>query len=177
MRIGPVAAILLVLCSCSVLTPTQRFEALGDSRTSQPKSLSESGRGRPIEMPPGITWVLAMDAIEESVLDRLPSRRIELTISLVDTQATDEHPRAQPILEGAELVDDSGNRFRCHRARVPDKAKLERRDPDEPSIADYALVFDLPPTYRFRSMTYFCVHWQLRLDDGRVLPISSRFRR
>lgn len=174
------ALILPILCGCGALAPSVRFAAIGDLSTTNPRSMAESGHGRPIEMPAGVSWVLTLDGYAESTLDAQPSRRFEFGITISDMNTGSGRGSTQsvrPELEGAELSDDSGQRFACHRARVPATGTNARRGEATPSVAHYTLIFDLPSTYRFQQIAHATVHWQLMTARGDVTQVSSRFRR
>ncbi|MCA8943058.1 MAG: hypothetical protein KDB80_10900 [Planctomycetes bacterium] len=174
MRMCAIAVILGITAGCGGLVPVKRYASISDVHTTAPRSLAESGRGTPIEFPPGIRCIVAIDAFESAVSE-LPSRRYEMAITIVDETADSTRPMPEPVFDTAELVDDAGQRFRCRRAMRP-ADDPRPTDPGEPAVADFTLVFDLPPNYRFRSVTDLTVHWQLRTPDDERLSISSRFR-
>ena len=157
---------------CATSENAHRFDAECDLLTGTSKPLAESGRGDPVALPAGLTMSTRLEGYSETRDQAEPSRRFEFTVTLSDSLAEDGILRAEVGLgnDAPELVDDSGQRFRCRRARVP--------DPESPGAAQRGaslLYFDLPPTYRFRAIGYVTVHWLLRLRDLPAVPISSRF--
>ena len=177
MRTGSLVLILLTT-GCGVLGPVAHFAPIQDLQTTHARSNAESGHGVEVEPPAGISWTLSLDGYELSPIDDAPARSFEFYISLRDILSTDR-PRCTPRIDDAELVDDSGRRYRCYRARIPDETAertRKKKDEDEPARAEYTLIFDLPSTYRFLHVSHVTVHWVLDLDDGTSIPISSRFR-
>lgn len=172
------AALVPTLAGCGSLDRLAILDPVGDVQTTNPLALAESGRGEPVEAPAGLSWSLALGGFGTEPREGVATRRYEFDVTVIDSAEPGPTglPRAAPSLEQAQLVDDSGHRFRCHRGRVPDTEGRALPEPGEPNLATYSLIFDLPSNYRFRQILHVTVHWQLRLQDGTSLPISSRFR-
>lgn len=156
--------------SCGTLINGTAFAPLDDLRTTTPRSLAEGGHSEPAVPPPGVNWQLQLQGLEENPRKGIPSRRFELILQLSPTDAQGNSP--QPRLERAALVDDDGSSFGVSRVAILDERE---KNPDQPH--EYAIVFELPPTYRFRQVDRVTVHWGLQADDQPIQLISSRFRR
>lgn len=153
--------------------PVREFASVADVATTTPKSLAESGRGAPVELPAGVRYALSLAAFESGPTD-IPQRRFEMTVTVVDTYG--RFAFAEPVFANAELVDDSGRRFACQSGTRPADGSAPVTEKGEPSVANYTLLFELPTNYRFRSVSRVTVHWRLRLASGDAIPISSQFR-
>lgn len=165
------------LASCAALAPSHRFSVIDHLRTTVPRHLAEGGHAAVVATPPGVAFTARLDGYEEEPLARVPERRFELEVVVVDQGAVPGVEGPHPRLDDAELVDDRGHVFRCRRARVPDRAAPDARRGAVPTTHTYTLVFELPVAYRFRAVSRVVVHWVLVLADGAELHVTSRFRR
>ncbi len=163
--------------SCEISDDTTKFVGLDDLKTTQPRSLAEGGHSTAAVPPPQISWSLSLSGIGKED-EGVPVRRWEMGIDLIDTRPGAPQDRVTLLLTTAALVDDNGATFpptRLQEINPPDAAPTPANKPPPPRR--YALIFDLPPSYKFRGVGRVTVHWGLRVQDMPDQFISSRFSR